>query len=156
VLDGKIYSKGMLGFKADIGRALAALDFVGDPEAYDRREQLVAMEIACDAAILFRRAPRGARRAEWRGTEDEAAPGRAAPHRAVCRRVPAHAPRDFHEALQAYWFLPPWRRHRAERLGRVQPGHPTSTCFLSIGAGSSTDAHGKQQRAELLECFIVK
>ena len=23
----------------------------------------------------------------------------------VCRRVPANAPRDFHEALQAYWFV---------------------------------------------------
>ena len=23
----------------------------------------------------------------------------------VCRRVPAHAPRNFREALQAYWFV---------------------------------------------------
>ncbi len=103
VLDDKIYRKGMLDFKADIARALAALDFVGDAEAYDRREQLLAMDIACDAVIAF--AERHAELAEEMAAT--AAPQRRAELEriaAVCRRVPAHAPRDFHEALQAYWF----------------------------------------------------
>ena len=53
MLDDKIYRKGMLDFKKDIAEAIAALDFLNDPEAYDKREQLKAMDIACDAVILF-------------------------------------------------------------------------------------------------------
>jgi len=53
VADGKLYRKGMLDFKADIARAEAALDFERDPEALDKREQLRAMSIACDAVIRF-------------------------------------------------------------------------------------------------------
>ena len=42
--------------------ALATLDFINDPEAYDRQEQLRAMDIAANALILF--AHRHADRAE--------------------------------------------------------------------------------------------
>ena len=58
VLDDKIYRKGMLDFKHDIATAIESLDLLKDPEAYGKREQLTAMDIACDALILFRRAPR--------------------------------------------------------------------------------------------------
>ena len=53
VADGKLYRKGMLDFKADIATAEAALDFERDPEALDKREQLRAMSIACDAVMRF-------------------------------------------------------------------------------------------------------
>jgi excinuclease UvrABC nuclease subunit len=53
VADGKLYRKGMLDFKADIAMAEAALDFERDPEALDKREQLHAMSISCDAVIRF-------------------------------------------------------------------------------------------------------
>ena len=104
VLDDKIYGKGMLGFKADIARALAALDFAADPTALDKREQLAAMDIACDALIVF--AERHAALAERMAAETADPQRRAELERiaAVCRRVPAHPPRDLHEALQHYWF----------------------------------------------------
>ena len=43
----------MLDFKKDIRPTLAALDYLNDPEATDRAEELNAMDIACDAAIVF-------------------------------------------------------------------------------------------------------
>ena len=104
VLDGKIYRKGMLDFKADIARAASSLDFLADPEAYEKRETLKSFDIACDGVIAFAaghaalardladRETRPQRRAELLKIAD------------VCDRVPAHAPRDFHEALQYYWF----------------------------------------------------
>ncbi|SLM29844.1 PflD2 [Desulfamplus magnetovallimortis] len=52
-LDGIIYEKGMLDFKADIDKALAKLDYLNDPEALDKAEELKAMSISCDAVILF-------------------------------------------------------------------------------------------------------
>ena len=53
VLDDKIYHKGMLDFQADIDRRIAALDFLHDPEAYDKQEELRAMHIAAGALIRF-------------------------------------------------------------------------------------------------------
>jgi pyruvate-formate lyase len=53
VLDDKIYAKGMLDFKLDIADTLAGLDLLGDPEGQDKQEALRAMDIACDAVILF-------------------------------------------------------------------------------------------------------
>lgn len=53
VLDDKIYHKGFLDFKADIQRNLESLDFLNDPEAYDRQEELKAMDICASALIRF-------------------------------------------------------------------------------------------------------
>ncbi len=53
VLDDKIYRKGLLDFQQEIAAAMAGLDFLGDAQAYAKLEQLRAMDISCDAAILF-------------------------------------------------------------------------------------------------------
>jgi len=52
-LDGKFYSKGMEDFKKEIAETISCLDFKNDPEATKKREQLKAMDIACDAVIIF-------------------------------------------------------------------------------------------------------
>jgi hypothetical protein len=82
VLDDKIYSKGILDFKADIQRSLDSLDFVNDPRAYDKQEELKAMAITADAMIRY--AERHAEKA------DELAAGRTSdPQRkAELRRSP--------------------------------------------------------------------
>jgi len=103
--DGKIFQKGLLDLKAEIATAIEGLDISSDPEALARKEQLEAMDIAADATILY--AVRHADRAEeMAATESD--PGRRAELERIaeiCRRVPAHAPRNFWEALQAYWFV---------------------------------------------------
>ena len=55
VLDGKIYRKGFLEFQADIRAAIAALDFLADPQAYEKKIQLEAMDICCDAIMAYGR-----------------------------------------------------------------------------------------------------
>jgi len=52
-LDGKIYTKGMLDYKREIAAHLASLDYLNDPEATDKSEEWKAMDISCDAVILF-------------------------------------------------------------------------------------------------------
>ncbi len=104
VADGKIYRKGMLDFRKDIEESLARLDFHHDPEAPRKREHLRAFAIAADG--LIRLAERHAEAAE-RMAEAETDDRRRAELRriaAVCRHVPARAPRDLWEALQMYWF----------------------------------------------------
>ena len=104
VLDDKIYRKGLLDFKREIAAAIAALDFLGDPEAYARREQLRAMDISCDAVLLFAQRHAELARQAAAAETDPARKAELEKIAAVCTHVPAHAPRDFHEALQAYWF----------------------------------------------------
>ncbi len=156
VLDDKIYRKGMLDFKADIARALAALDFAGDPEAYDRREQLVAMDIACDAVIAF--AERHAALAEDRAAATADAGRRAELERiaAVCRRVPAHAPRDFHEALQAYWFCHLGVITELNGWDAFNPGHLDQHLLPFYRRGLAAGTLTEESARELLECFFVK
>ena len=100
VADGKLYRKGMLDFTADIATAEAALDFERDPEALDKREQLRAMSIACDAVMRFSERHADLAEAEAATTQDGIRRAELLKVADVCRWVPAHAPRDFHEALQ--------------------------------------------------------
>ncbi len=124
VADGKIYRKGLLDFQREIAVALEALGDADDAEREARRHQLEAMDIAADAAMVFAR--RHAELAREKAAREADPQRRAELERiaAVCDRVPAHAPRDFHEALQTYWFYHLGGHHRAQRLGRLQPRPP--------------------------------
>ena len=129
-------------------RALAALDFVARPRgATTSASSCGAMDIACDARDPLRRAPRRARRRSW-PARDRRPARRAELERIaeVCRRVPAHAPRDFHEALQCVLVLPPRRDHRAERLGRVQPRPPRPAPAAVLPAAGSPTARSPRPR----------
>ena len=50
--DDKIFEKGFLDFKVDIAKAISKLDFYDDDEALDKKNQLEAMDIACDSVII--------------------------------------------------------------------------------------------------------
>jgi len=100
-----IYRKGLLELKSEVEESLRRLDFLNDPEAFFKQEELRAMAAAADAVMRF--AERHAEKAAEMASR-ESNPEREAELRKiaeVCRRVPAHAPRDFWEALQAYWFV---------------------------------------------------
>ncbi|MBU0982684.1 MAG: formate C-acetyltransferase/glycerol dehydratase family glycyl radical enzyme, partial [candidate division Zixibacteria bacterium] len=156
VLDNKIYHKGMLDFKNDIADSMADLDFFNDPEAVSRREQLKAMSIAADALIAF--AGRYADRlTELAGAESD--PDRRSELEAmaaVCRRVPAHKPESFQEALQYYWFvhlgviteLNTWDSFNPGRLDQ----HLLPFYRRGLADGSLTDERAR----ELLQSFWVK
>ncbi|MCG6962242.1 MAG: glycyl radical protein [Acidobacteria bacterium] len=156
VLDGKIYSRGMLDFKVDVERALAALDFGTDPDALDKREALTAMAIACDAAILF--AERHADLAEQLAAQTDDPVRRAELERiaAVCRHVPAHAPRDFWEALQSYWFCHLGVITELNGWDAFNPGHLDQHLLPFYRTGLSDGTLDEVSARELLECFFVK
>ena len=155
-LDDKIYKKGMFDFKADIEAALAALDFINDPEAYDKQEQLRAMDITADALIHF--AYRHAELAEKLAARESDEQRRSELFKiaTVCRHVPGYAPRTFWEALQYYWFvhlgvtteLNPWDAFNPGRLD--QHLEPFYTKEVAAGTLSRDEAQ------ELLSCFWIK
>ncbi len=156
VLDDKIYGKGLLDFKADIAAAAAALDFARDPRAYDRSEQLRAMDIACDAAILF--AARHAALAEQLARADSDPPRREELLHiaAVCRRVPARAPRDLYEALQYYWFCHLAVITELNGWDSFNPGHLDQHLLPFYQRGLAAGTLTREGARELLECFFIK
>lgn len=155
-LDGLIYEKGMLDLKCEIADARAAIDFENDPEATAKDEQLQGMDISCDAVIIF--AERHAELAEQLAA-GESSPGRRAELMKiaeVCRRVPAHAPGNFWEAVQMYWFVHLGTITELNGWDAMSPGHldqhlaPFYEQDVAAGAMSRDDAK------ELLACLWVK
>ena len=105
VLGKKMFRTGLLDLKKEIADAMAKLDLLNDPDGLDRQDELRGMEIVCDAMIRY--AERHAERLEELAIA-ESDPGRKTELEkmaAICRWVPAHAPRTVHEALQHYWFI---------------------------------------------------
>ncbi|BDU74093.1 trans-4-hydroxy-L-proline dehydratase [Mesoterricola silvestris] len=155
VLDGKIYGKGLRDFQADIARSDAALDFERDPEASDKRAQLEAMRISCDALILLaeRHAEEAERQARECGPQRRQELLRIAE---VCRRVPAHAPRDFQEALQYYWFCHQGVITELNGWDAYSPGHLDQHLLPFYRAGLKDGTLTRDSARELLECFFVK
>jgi len=156
VLDGKIYRYGLRDFMARIDTRLAAMDLLSDPRAFDKREQLTAMRIAAEAVV--RSAERHAELAEQLAAAERNSERRVELLRiaSTCRHVPAHAPRDFWEALQAYWFvhlgviteLNTWDSFCPGRLDQ----HLNPFYQAGIKAGTLTDLDAR----ELLACFWIK
>lgn len=105
VLDDKIYKKGFKDFKNDIQKAIDDLDFYNDAEAFEKREELKAMMITADALILF--AKRYSKKLkELAETEKDFTRKKEFLEMSeICNHVPENKPRNFHEALQYYWFV---------------------------------------------------
>ena len=156
VLDDKIYRKGMLDFKKEIASAVAALDFESDPSAFDRREELTAMDISCDAVILF--AERHAKLAESMAAAcaDPSRKRELLKIAANCRWVPAQAPTDFWEALQSYWFCHLAVITELNGWDAFSPGHLDQHLLPFFQQGLAEATLSREGARELLECFFVK
>lgn len=156
VLDGKIYRKGLLDFKKDIDAALAALDYLNDPAAYDKQEELKAMAVSIDAVIAF--AGRHADRARElaKGEKDPVRKKELERIAEVCDRVPAHAPRDFWEALQAYWFVHLGVIIEYNTWDSYNPGRLDQHLWPFYEKGLADGTLTKESARELLEAFWVK
>ncbi|MGO8930443.1 MAG: trans-4-hydroxy-L-proline dehydratase [Limisphaerales bacterium] len=156
VLDGKIYSRGLLDFKADIARVLGSLDFLNDPEAYEKQEALKSFDLSCDALILF--AERHAALARELAKQEARPQGHAELLRIaeVCSHVPAHAPRDFYEALQSYWFCHLAVITELNGWDSFNPGHLDQHLLPFYQRGLVEGTLTRESVRELLECFFIK
>lgn len=152
----KIYKKGFLDYKNDIIEARNNLDFLNDKEALDKKAQLNAMEICCDAIIILgERYAKYARELAEKET-DETRKAELLQIAANCDVVPAHAPQTFWQAIQMYWFvhlgvtteLNPWDAYSPGRFDQhLNPFYQKDT-----EEGILDD----EKALELLECLWVK
>lgn len=156
VLGYKMFRTGFLQLKEEIRESISKLDYFNDREAFDRAEELKAMDIACDAIIMYagRYADKltelSAAETDLKRKEELFEMAR------VCRKVPAHAPETVHEMLQHYWFihlgviteLNPWDSFNPGRLDQ----HLNRVYKRETEAGTLS----KEKLYDLLGCFWVK
>jgi pyruvate formate-lyase/glycerol dehydratase family glycyl radical enzyme len=156
VLDDKIYRKGMVDFQREIERSLKNLDYLNDPQAYHKQEQLKAMHIVAGAIVRF--AERHAEEARERAAQEADPQRRAELERIaeVCTHVPAQAPRDFWEALQAYWFVHLGVTTELNPWDAFCPGHLDQHLYPFYQQGLADGSLTLEQAQELLQCFWIK
>lgn len=156
VLDGKIYTKGMLGFKRDIEVAVRTLDFMQDPNAYAKEQELRAMDIAADGIIRF--AERHAEKAAALAAIEPNAEREAELEeiKQICTRVPAYPPQNFHEALQSYWFIHLGVITELNPWDAFNPGRIDQHLLPFYEAGLKDGTLTKERARELLQLFWIK
>lgn len=155
-LGNKIYGKGLLDLKEDIRSSMTQLDFYNDPQAYDKMEELKAMDIAADALILYARRHAEQLQQLAETEKDDTRKRELQQMAEICQHVPAHAPRTFYEALQYYWFVHvgvitevnPWDSFNPGRLDQ----HLYPFYKRELEAGTLTEEGAR----ELLQAFWIK
>ena len=155
-LDDKIYHKGLIDFKKDIQNSMKSLDFLQDPNAYEKMEELKAMEIAADAMINF--AQRHAEKAKELARKEKNAKRKKELEKIVdvCNHVPAYAPRDFWEALQHYWFIHLGVITELNPWDAFNPGRLDQHLYPFYKKGLENGSLTKESARELLQLFWVK
>ncbi len=155
-MDGKMYRRGLNDVKKQIAEVMASLDFINDPEATDKQQELEAMDISCDAAILF--AERHAALAEEMAAQ-ELNPQRKAELEKiadVCHWVPANAPRDIWEAIQMYWFVHLGTVTELNGWDSMNPGHIDQHLWPFYQKGMEDGSLTRDKAKELLSCLWIK
>ncbi len=153
---GKIYHKGFVDFRGDIRERLRRLDFYGDPEALDKREELVAMSIAAEALIRYAKRYSALLEETARKEKNKERKAELKAMAAICAHVPARAPRTFWEALQHYWFVHVSVITEFNTWDSFNPGRLDQHLYpfyrREIEAGTLTEERAR----ELLKSFWIK
>ncbi len=152
----QVFTTGYLDYKEKIQKTMAALDYINDPDAVNKCEELKAMDIACDAVMIL-----GERyhKLALEMAEKEADETRKAELLKIAENlevVPAHSPKTYWQAIQIYWFthlavtteLNPWDAFSPGRLDQ----HLNPYYERDVEAGILDDGRA----LELLECLWVK
>ena len=155
-MDGKMYRRGLLDVKKIIADEIAALDYINDPEATDKQQELEAMDISCDAAILF--AERHALLAEEMAARESDPQRKAELEKIadVCHWVPANAPRDYWEAIQMYWFVHLGTVTELNGWDSMNPGHIDQHLYPFYKKGLEDGTLDRDKAKELLSCLWIK
>lgn len=156
VAGGKIYKKGMLDLIEECNEAISLLDYKNDEQAFDKKEQLEAMKIAANSIIAW--AQRHADTLD-KMAEEEKDPERKKEIKKtalICRKVPAHPPETFHEALQHYWFIHLGIITELNPWDSFNPGRLDQHLFPLYKNDLLNGILNREEAIELLQTFWIK
>lgn len=151
-----VFTKGYLDYKAEINEALAKLDFMNDREALDKKEELEAMLVTCDAVMILGDRYQALLQEAADACEDETRKAELQQMADNFKVIPANKPQTFWQAIQHYWIthlavtteLNPWDAFSPGRLDQ----HLNPYYEKDVEDGILDDYHA----LELLECLWVK
>ena len=152
----QVFTTGYMDYKGKIKKTMDALDYINDPEALDKAEELKAMDIACDAVIILGERYHKLALEMAEKEENETRKAELLQIAANLEVVPAHKPQTYWQAIQLYWFthlavtteLNPWDAFSPGRLDQ----HLYPYYQKDVADGILDDEKAK----ELLECLWVK
>ena len=156
VLGYKMFRTGFLQLKDEIRDSISSLDYFNDTQAFEKAEELKAMDIACDAIIMYANRYADALQNLAENEKDTERKKELIKMAGICRKVPAYPPETVHEMLQHYWFihlgviteLNPWDSFNPGRLDQ----HLFPVFKKEIDAGTLT----MEELYDLFGCFWVK
>jgi len=151
-----IWKMGFMDFKKQIQISIENLDFYNDPNAFAKREQLKAMDIAADSIIAY--AKRHSKKA-LNLAENESDPIRKKELKKIaeiCSHIPAQAPRTFWEALQHYWFIHLGVITEYNTWDAFNPGRLDQHLYPFYKKDISDGILTKEGAVELLQAFWIK
>jgi pyruvate-formate lyase len=128
----------------------------GNPQATARREEFQAMAIAADAMMGYAERNADFARSMAEAEQDPVRKAELLRIAEVCSWVPAHAPRTFHEALQAYWFVHLGVVTELNTWDSFCPGRLDQHLEPFYAKGLADGTLTRASAMELLECFWVK
>ena len=151
-----IWNKGFLDFKGEIKESIKNLDFFNDPDAFNKREQLIAMDIAADAIIRF--AERHAQEAKNLAAKevDSSRKKELEDISEICSNIPTRAPRTFWEALQHYWFIHLGVITEFNTWDSFNPGRLDQHLYPFYKNDLENGILTKERAIELLQAFWIK
>ena len=152
----QVFTTGYMDYKEKIKKTMDELDYINDPEALDKAEELKAMDIACDAVIILGERYHKLALEMAEKEENETRKAELLQIAANLEVVPAHKPQTYWQAIQLYWFthlavtteLNPWDAFSPGRLDQ----HLYPYYQKDVADGILDDEKAK----ELLECLWVK
>ena len=152
----QVFTTGYLDYKEKIQKTMDALDYINDPDAVNKCEELKAMDIACDAVIILGERYHKLALEMAEKETDETRKEELLQIAANLEVVPAHKPETYWQAIQLYWFthlavtteLNPWDAFSPGRLDQ----HLNPYYERDVEAGILDD----ERALELLECLWVK
>lgn len=152
----QVFTTGYMDYKDQIHKTMEELDYINDPEAVNKCEELKAMDISCDAVIILGERYHKLALEMAEKETDETRKAELLQIAANLEVVPAHRPKTYWQAIQLYWFthlavtteLNPWDAFSPGRLDQ----HLNPYYERDIEAGILDD----ERALELLECLWVK
>ena len=151
-----MFRTGVLELKQRIKESIEKLNFVDDPEALDKKDELRAMDIVCDAIICY--AERHAVKLDElaKQEKDEKRKAELVEMARICRKVPAYAPETVHEALQHYWFIHLGVVTELNPWDSFNPGRLDQSLYPLFKKQMEEESATKDDIYEVLQSFWVK
>nr|WP_330385795.1 trans-4-hydroxy-L-proline dehydratase [Romboutsia lituseburensis] len=151
-----IYKKGFLDLKKEIKDEIDNLDFINDLNAYDKKTQLEAMDIACDAIIIYAQRYAKYARELAQNESDENRKKELLLIADNCEVVPMNKPNTYHQALQMYWFVHIGVTTELNIWDAFSPGRLDQHLYPFYKDDLENGIIDYNKAKELLECLWVK